>query len=86
MRKDVLGQRLTDGHEHGRPNHAVEADDVLAHHVVLRGPAIRQLGLGLGRVHAVAHGGHVVEKGVEPHVGHVLLVKRHGDAPVKARA
>jgi hypothetical protein len=50
------------------------------------GPAILQLGLGLGRVNAVAHGGHVVEKGVEPHVGHVLLVEGHGDAPVKARA
>ncbi len=86
MGKDVLGQRLADGHEHGRPDHAVEADDVLAHHVVLRGPAIRQLGLGLGRVHTVAHGGHVVEKRVEPHVGNVLLVEGYGNAPVEARA
>ena len=84
--KDVLGQGLAQGHEHGRPDDAVEADDVLAHHVVLRGPAVGQLGARLVGVHAVAHRGHVVEKGVKPHVGHVLLVKGDLDAPVEARA
>jgi hypothetical protein len=35
-------------HEHGRPDHAVEADDVLADDVVLGRPAVGELGLGLG--------------------------------------
>ena len=53
--ENVLGQGLADGHEHGGPNHAVEADDVLAHDVELRGPAIGQLGTcASGGVDAVA--------------------------------
>ena len=83
--KDVLGQGLADGHEHGRPNNAVEADDVLTHNMELRGPAIGQLGTGLVGVDTVADGGHIVEQRIEPHVGHVALVKRDLNAPVKAR-
>ena len=64
----------------------MEADDVLAHDVVLRGPAVGVLGAGGVVVEAVAHGGHVVEKGVEPHVGHVPVVEGHRDTPVEARA
>ena len=86
MSKDVLGQGLANSHEHGRPNDAVEADDVLAHDVELRRPAIGQLGTGLIGVDTVADGRHVVEQRVEPHVGHVALVERNLDAPVKARA
>ena len=37
--EDVLGQRHAGSHEHGRPDDAVEARDVLAHEVVLHGPA-----------------------------------------------
>ena len=86
MGKDVLGQGLANGHEHGRPNNAVEANDVLAHNVELRGPAIGQLGTGLVGIDAVADSRHIVEQRVEPHVGHVALVKGNLDAPVKARA
>src|SRR5437660_8085639 len=45
----VPGQGLAHGHEHGGPDDAVEADDVLAHHVVLGGPAEGQLGGSLVR-------------------------------------
>ena len=58
--KDVLGQGLADGHEHGRPDHAVEADDVLAHDMRLRRPTVREFGAGLVGVHAVADRRHVV--------------------------
>ena len=83
--KDVLGQGLANGHEHGGPNDAVKADDVLTHDVELRGPAIGQLGTRLVGVDTVADGRHIVEQRIEPHVGHVTLVKRDLDAPVKAR-
>ena len=85
MGKDVFGQGFADGHEHGRPNDAVEADNVLAHDVELRGPAIGQLGTGLIGIDTVADGRHIVEQRVEPHVGHVALVERDLNAPVKAR-
>ena len=86
MHEDVLGQGLADGHEHRGPEDAVEADDVLADHVALRGPAMRELGHGGRVVEAVAHGGHVVEQRVKPDVGDVLVVKGHLDAPVEGRA
>ena len=85
MGKDVLGQGLANSHEHGGPNDAVEADDVLAHDVELCGPAIGQLGTGLVGVDTVADSRHVVEQRVEPHVGHVALVERNLNTPVKAR-
>ena len=86
MGKNVLGQGLADGHEHGGPNDAVEADDVLAHDVELRGPAIGQLGTRLVGVDTVADGRHIVEQCIEPHIRHVALVKRDLNAPVEARA
>ena len=86
MGKDVLGQGLADSHEHGRPNDAMEADDVLAHDVELCRPAIGQLGTGLVGVDTVTDSRHVVEQRVEPHVGHVALVERNLNAPVKAGA
>ena len=84
--KNVLGQALSDRHKHGGPDHAMETNDVLAHDVVLGGPAVRELGTRLGRIDTITHGGHVVEKRIEPDVGHMTLVKRHRNTPVKARA
>ena len=63
----------------------MEADDVLAHNVVLRGPTESELSLGSIVVEAIAHSRHVIQQRVEPHVGHVALVERDLDAPVKAR-
>lgn len=50
--------------EHGGPVDAVEADDVLADDVRVRGPEGRE---GVAGVHAV-HAAHVVRERVEPHV------------------
>ena len=49
-------------------------------------PAIGKLGLGLRRIDAVTHRGHVVEQGVEPYIGDMVLVKGDGNAPVKTCA
>ena len=84
MGKDVLRNGLAYGHEHGGPDDAVEADDVLAHHVVLRRPATGVLVGHLGV--AEAHRRGIVEQRVKPHVGDVLVIKWHGNAPVEACA
>ena len=84
VRQHVLGHRQAGGHEHRGPDHAVEADDVLAHNVLLSRPeACEALG-GLGV--AVAGGGDVVDEGVEPHIGHVVGVEGQRDAPVERGA
>ena len=68
-------------HEHSRPDHAVEARDILADEVVLHGPAGFELAFA-GLV-AVTDAGEVREQRVGPHVGNMPLVKRHGHAPVE---
>ena len=86
--KAVAEHRVRDGHagghEHGRPDDAVEAGDVLAHEMVLNGPAAIELDLALGV--AVADAREVRDERVGPHVEHVALIPRHGDAPVEAGA
>ena len=64
----------------------MEADDILTHNMELRGPAIGQLGTGLVGIDTVADSRHIVEQRVKPYIGHMALVKRNLDAPVKARA
>ena len=85
VREHVLGQRLANGHKHGRPNDAVEADDVLAHNVVLSGPTEGKLCFGSIVVETITHSRHVVQQRVEPHIGHMAVVERHGNAPIEAR-
>ena len=68
-------------HEHSRPDHAVEARDILADEVVLHGPA--GLELAFAALVAVADASEVREQRVGPHVGNMSLVKRHGHAPVE---
>ena len=84
VRQHVLGHRQAGGHEHRGPDHAVEADDVLAHDVLLGRPEARKALGGLGV--AIAGGRDVVDEGVEPHVGHVVGVEGQRDAPVERGA
>ena len=79
--EDVLRERDVERHEHGRPVHAVRGEDVLTDEVVGGGPDRRAVGISL-----VEGGGgaHVVQEGVEPHVGHVILVERERNAPAEA--
>ena len=78
-----FGQRQTGGHQERGPVDAVEADDLLADEVQVGGPE----GFVLAVVGAApAQGGDVVGQRIEPDVDDVLLVARHGDAPVEAGA
>ncbi len=85
MRPDALGERELGGHQHGGPDHAVEARDVLADHVELRGPAGGPVALG------EAGAGEVVRQRVEPDVGALHLAvargarERHAPAEPRAR-
>ena len=72
------------GHEHSRPDDAVEARDVLAHEVVLHGPALLELAGAL--LVAVADAREIGQQGVGPHVGHVALVEGQRHAPVEGGA
>ena len=67
--KHLVGQIDAGGHQHRRPVDGVEAKDVFAHQVHVRGPRLLEL-LRIGRasIGPVAHRGGVVEQCVEPHV------------------
>ncbi len=80
---DVLGQGQTHAHEHGGPDDAVEADDLLAHDVIVGGPVLVKVVIA---VVVQAQGGAVVEQRVHPHVHHMAGVEVHRDAPVEAGA
>ena len=77
MREHLVRQRQTGGHQHGRPVHRVEAQNVLADQVDVGRPDRRELLVVL----AVADGGDVVQQRVEPDVDDLLVVPRQGDAP-----
>ena len=67
--------------EHGRPEHRVRLEDVLADQVPGAGPEA-PVPVAVGE----AQRRGVVDQRVEPHVGHVALVPRQRDAPGHALA
>ena len=77
----MLGQGQTHAHQHGGPNDGVEADDLLAHDVIIGGPIAVEIVI---LVVIQAQSGGVVEQGVHPDVHHMAGVKVHGDAPAEA--
>ena len=79
----LLRQRQTHAHKHRGPDDRVEADDLLADDVYVRGPVFIEI---VVLVVLVAERGRVVEKSVDPDVHDVAGVKVHGHAPGKARA
>ena len=82
MAVDLLRNRLTHAHEHGRPDDGVETDNLLADDVH-RGPVFVIIVIAV--IH-VPQGGGVVEKRIHPDIDHVARVKVHGDAPLEAGA
>ena len=80
---DVLGQRHAHAHEHGRPDDGVEADDLLAHDVVIGRPVLVVVVIS---VVVKAQRGAVVEQSVHPHIHHMAGVEVHGNAPAEAGA
>ncbi len=86
MREDATRRLHTRSHEHRRPDHTVEPDDVLADEVHVGGPVPVEAGR-LGRVvTAVAERGDVVQQRVDPDVGDVFLRRRDRNAPRERRA
>ena len=79
----LLGQLKSQRVEHDRPVDRMEAHDLLAHQVHVRGPVlIEQRGI----VAAVAQGGDVVGQRVDPDVDHVLGIEVHRHAPLEGGA
>ena len=79
----MLGQGQAHAHEHGGPDDAVEAHDLLAHNVVVGGPVLVKVVIA---VVVQTQGGAVVEQRVHPHVHHMARVEIHGNAPAEAGA
>ena len=80
MAENVLGQRLLQTHQHGRPDNRVESHNFLADDVDA-GPVFLVVIIA---VILIAQRGDIVAQGVHPHIDHVLGVKIHGDAPGEA--
>ena len=79
----MLGQRHTHAHQHGGPDDAVEAHDLLAYDVVIGGPVLVVVVIFIV---VKAQGGAVVEQRVHPHIHHVAGIKVHGNTPAEAGA
>ena len=86
VRVHALRQLESERHQHRRPDHRVEPEDLLADHVIPRRPVLRAL---CGQ-HAAGFGkserGRIVEERIDPHIDHVLGRVRHRDAPREVRA
>ena len=80
---DVLRKRHTHAHEHGGPDDGVEAHDLLADKVHVRGPVF--LIIVVLFVHEAERCG-VVEQRVDPDVDHMARIKIDRHAPAEAGA
>jgi len=72
----MLKQREPGSLNHGGPVDAVGFEDILGDGVLHGWPEFTVEG-AVG----VAEGGDIVDEGIEPHIGHVLVVERQRDAP-----
>ncbi len=80
--KTCRGSVQVSRHQHRRPEDRVEAQDVLAHQVDVRGPgAGEEVALGRSGSRSVTDGRDVVQQGVEPHVGDLLLASQASGMP-----
>ena len=76
--EDTLRQRLLRGHEKGRPVDAMEANDLLADQMELRGPIFFPLQL----IVAIADAAQIAGERVVPDVDDVVGIVRPGQAPL----
>ena len=83
--KHLLGQGLVQSHQQDGPVDGVEPQDVLANEVDIGGPVFL-VHLAVVAVHVEAGESDIVAQGVDPHIGDVLGVKLHRDAPGEAGA
>ena len=80
----LLRKGLAQRHQEDGPVNRVEADDILADQVQIRGPQLFVL-IRAAAVRVVADAGDIVGEGVQPHIDHVLIVEIHRDAPFEGR-
>src|SRR5205814_1179901 len=66
VREDPLGQRQIAGHQKGRPEDGMEAQNFLADQVQVRGPAVGS-----------ANGADIADESVEPDISDVLTFERN---------
>ena len=85
MAEYLLGKRLAQRHEENGPVDGVEADDVLADQVEIRGPEIFIL-LVMVSIRVIAAEGDVVGQRIEPYIHHMLGIKLHRDTPCEGGA
>ena len=81
----LLRQRLAERHQEDRPVDGMEADDILADQVHVRGPETLVM-LVMVAVRIVAAEGDIVGQRVQPDVDHVARIKVHRDAPAERGA
>ena len=79
---EAMVERDPGGLQHGRPVDAVRLEDILADQVLR---VIGRPQVSIERAVRIADGGDVVDEGVEPDIGHVLVVEGQRDAPLKPR-
>ena len=85
MPEHLMRQLDAERHQHDRPVDRVEAQDVLADEVDVRGPIMVEQLAGRA-VGVVAERRDIVRQRVDPDVDDVTLVEADRDAPVKRRA
>ena len=81
MAEHGAGDGQACSHQHGGPDHAMKAGDVLANEVVLHGPTALELAglFGVG----IADAGDICQQRVCPNVADMALIEGQGDAPVE---
>ena len=85
MPVDVLGQRLAERHQEDGPVDGVEAHDVLADDVDVRGPVSLIIRAALALA-VIAETGDIVGERVQPDIDDVFGVRLDGDAPAESGA
>ena len=83
VHRQMLGERLLERHEHGRPDNRVKAHDVFGDHVHVGRPVFVVVVVGVVQI---AQRGDIVRERVDPHIDDVLFVKGDGNAPLEGRA
>ena len=78
-----LRKRQTGAHQHGGPDNAMEAGNVLADDMQVGGPVLAEQGLV---VPAKAERRNIIDERVEPHIHHMPRIVRQRDTPVEAGA
>ena len=74
----LFWQGQIQGHQHGRPDNGVEADDFFPHKMHVSGPVFLIVGIVAG---TISHGCNIVGKGVQPYIYHMFGIKIYRDSP-----